>query len=186
MLALAVASCGIACPPVVEENDVPKLLGEKCGGMCDSFGKCAPGLECVVDEPTQSPFSFAIIMGRPKVAGSCKMTTSTVESVPPAEEDGRRKLQFGSRTLVGGHHQADLDSPEVLTAAKEGLVLILRESNSLTPPTLSRIVSATTQVVAGTKYSLELELSDGTHHKVVLLDQPWMTPRYQVLEHLNL
>merc|ERR1719240_111346 len=174
MLSLAVASLAIACPPTVEENDVPKLLGEKCGGMCDSFGKCAPGLECVVERPKQSPMSFAILMGSPKIAGLCKMSASTVESVPPAEkeepEEDRRMLQFGTRTLVGGQHQADVTSPEITAAAKQGLVMILRESNSLSPPTLSRIVSATTQVVAGVKYTLELELSDGTHHKVVLLN----------------
>ena len=66
------------------------------------------------------------------------------------------------------------------------MVTIMRESNALTPPTLSRIVSATTQVVAGIKYTLELELTDGSHHRVVLLDQAWMTPRFSVLEHTNL
>lgn len=190
MLAFTVAALAIACPPLVEENDVPKLLGEKCGGMCDSFGKCAPGLECVTEEMVQSPFSFAIMMGRPKVAGKCKMTSASVESVPPVEhdskgtEENRRQLQFGS--MVGGQHQADVASAEVVAAAKHGMVTIMRESNALTPPTLSRIVSATTQVVAGIKYTLELELTDGSHHRVVLLDQAWMTPRFSVLEHTNL
>ena len=195
MLSLGVAAFAIACQPLVEDHQVPTLLGEKCGGMCDSFGQCAIGLECAVPAPTVSPFSLAILSSQSHVAGVCKAPTAAAdtpveasESAPveaaAAEPEDRRKLQFGGAGhVVGGQHQADIESPEVAAAAKHGLVMILRESNSLTPPTLKRIVSATSQVVAGIKYTLELELSDATRHRVTVVDQAWMNPRYNILEH---
>lgn len=195
-----------------------RVEGEQCGGACDSFGKCATNLECFVDKPKTSPFSFAILMGNTNTAGVCVSPDKTVEE--------RRALQLGGRTLAGGAHETSVESPEVAAAAKHALTSLMRSSNSLTPPTLVRVVSAKTQVrilrprpvffllffslartthihasisphikspppsshspsqvVAGIKYILELELSDGSHHRVSVVDQAWMNPRYSMVSH---
>lgn len=175
VLALA-GSAGFVCPPRPVE-EVAKLEGEPCGGACDSYGKCGEGLECFVEKPKTSPFSFAIIMGKTEKAGVCA-SAATIEE--------RRKLQLGGRTLAGGQVEASIESPEVAAAAKQALVFMMRASNSLTPPNLSKIISAQTQVVAGIKYTLELELSDGSHHRVAIVDQAWMNPRYSLVEHVVL
>ena len=44
-------------------------------------------------------------------------------------------------------------------------------------------LAGTGAVVAGVKYTLELELSDGSHHQVVVWDQPWKEQRHQLVEH---
>merc|ERR1719421_2700738 len=99
-------------------------------------------------------------------------------------QDGHGQAPPGSRKLlVGGHSEADVESAEVKLAAKAGFARILAMTNSLTPPSLVRIVSATKQVVAGMKYTLVLELSDGSAHRVVVLDQAWKEQRHTVLEH---
>ena len=38
-------------------------------------------------------------------------------------------------------------------------------------------------MVAGIKYTLTLAMSDGTQHRVEVVDQPWMTPRYRLVAH---
>ena len=174
MLVVLALVGAFVCPPAPVE-DVPRVEGEQCGGACDSFGKCAEGLECFVDKPKTSPFSFAIVMGNNNRAGVCVSPDKNVEE--------RRSLQLGGRTLAGGVHETSVESPEVAGAAKHALAELMRSSNSLTPPTLVRVVSAQTQVVAGIKYILELELSDGSHHRVSVVDQAWMHPRYSMVNH---
>ena len=41
--------------------------------------------------------------------------------------------------------------------------------------------SGVPQVVAGMKYTLDMIMSDGSEHHVVIIDQAWMTPRYTLL-----
>jgi len=159
---------GFVCPPVEEGANKVHAAGMPCGGTCDVLGVCADGFKCVVPQKTVSPFSFAIAsfgLGADSKEGVCQ----------PVE---RRNLQF----VAGGARDADLDSPEIIAAAKQATVMVLRSSNSLTPPTLKRVVSAKTQVVAGIKYTLELEMSDNSRHRVELVDQPWMDERYSMLK----
>jgi len=171
LLSLAPLVSGFVCPPS-EQTAKTSALGEACGGTCDSVGVCAEGLHCVVmPQGTVSPMSFAIasfgLGGKDKV-GVCK------------QKSGARELQF----VAGGTRDVDdLDSDEIVAAAKQAMLMVTRMSNSLTPPTLKRIVSAQSQVVAGMKYTLTLEMTDGSRHRVVLVDQPWQKERYSMVSH---
>lgn len=93
-----------------------------------------------------------------------------------------RKLQLG---LMGGVSDADINSKEVMLAAKACVQWMLRATNSLDPPTFKRVVSASKQVVAGIKYILEIEMTDGSHHVFEIVDQPWVdeSSRYTVASH---
>ena len=134
MLTAVLALSAFVCPPTPVE-EVPKQLGESCGGTCNSYGKCGDGLVCET-EPTTSPMSFAILMGGTKKAGKC------VDLV--AEQTESRRLQ---RAMAGGSSEmTDLDDAELLAAAKFGVKTMMERSNSLTPATLSTIVSAQKQV----------------------------------------
>ena len=171
MLAAVTLGLAFVCPPI-EEAVQARQLGEQCGGTCDTYGKCAAGLFCRTEQTT-SPFSMAILMGGTKKAGSCASVTGDVED--------RRQLQLGGRVMAGGSSAADIDAPEVSAAAKFAVKTMMERSNSLTPATLARVVSATQQVVAGMKYTLDMIMSDGSEHHVVIIDQAWMTPRYTLL-----
>lgn len=35
--------------------------------------------------------------------------------------------------------------------------------------------------MAGVKYTLDMIMSDDSEHRVVIIDQAWMTPRYTML-----
>ena len=63
------------------------------------------------------------------------------------EVEDRRQLQLGGRTLAGGTSEVtNLDAPEVSAAAKFAVKTMMERSNSLTPATLARVVSARQQV----------------------------------------
>jgi len=174
LLALAASASAFVCPPV--EEGARKRLGEQCGGTCSTYGECAEGLECHVEQLTTSPMSFAIIVGGAKKAGVCRAIHGYEPAIEPEDDEEvepRRRAQ-----LAGGTSQTSIDSPEVLAASKYAMQMLMRRSNSLDAPNLTRIVSAQTQVVAGIKYTLHLVLSDGSEHRVQVVDQPWMTPRY--------
>lgn len=166
MLTLVLALSAIICPEGEEHRARALRLrveGEKCGGPCGVEGVCGDGLSCV--KPKTSKFSFAIMA--PEQPGTC---TATVE-------DAGRKLVGGATPV------SDLDSEELRAAAKEAHQLIMQGSNALHPPALKRIVSATSQVVAGTKWVIVFETEDGSQHRVGLVDAPWLTPRYTVVKH---
>jgi len=179
-LLLALSSQSFVCPPI-EEARTARQAGEQCGGTCNSYGECAKGLECV--EPQRSPMSFAILMGGTKAAGVCRTASQTVEAVPPAErrklDSERRKLPGGM--LAGGAHGSDVEDEAVRAAAKFGVSEIMARSNSLDTVTLTRIIDAQTQIVAGVKYTLTLQMSDNSVHRVQIWDQAWRTPRYQMM-----
>lgn len=181
MLALTCAFLAFVCPPVEEADAALKSVGQPCGGTCDTLGKCAEGLECYVEKNTASPMSFAILMGGAKKAGVC------VESLGEVEE--RRQMQMG-----GGVTDADIHSDEVSGAATFAAIEINRQWRLSHPPRdstsdgptalaprLGRIISATQQTVAGTKYTIRFGMSDSTIHTVEVLDQSWMNPRYTLL-----
>ena len=134
LAALTVALLGFACPPV-EEALPARALGEQCGGTCNTFGECASGLECHVEKPKTSPMSFAILMGGGSKSGVCR---EVVEE--------RRSLQLGGRPLAGGVSSININDEGVLQAAKFAVKTMSERSNSLTPATLNRIVSAQSQV----------------------------------------
>ena len=46
---------------------------------------------------------------------------------------------------------------------------------------LTRPPLSFSQVVAGMKYTITMEMSDGSHHRVQIVDQAWSTPRYTML-----
>jgi len=164
LLALLGASAFV-CPPTVTEKLELKKENESCGGACDSAGVCAEGFKCIV--PKTSPLSFAILLA-PAKTGTC--TRPVVEA--EEETEGRR--------LVGGSKDASLDDEGVIAAAKFATSYISSVSNGLTKPSLSKIVSAQHQVVAGIKYTLGLRMDDGHVHRISVIDTPWLTPRYQV------
>ena len=178
MLALAVfTATAFVCPPV-EEGLPLRKVGEKCGGTCGTFGDCQEGLECHVENT--SPFSFAILQGAAK-AGMCRPLGGVLEKAPVEEQRRLQRLGGGMGSLAGGHHDTDVDSPEVKAAAKWAVTELQRRSNSLDVMTVSRIVSAQQQVVAGIKYTLDMIFSDGAEHRIQVVDQPWMSPRYTML-----
>lgn len=155
----------MVCPPADKEALKANLKreGEPCGGACDSLGWCADGLECVV--PKTSSMSFAILL-TPARSGICR---------GPVEEETPTNAG-----VPGGISKADVDEA-ILGAARFCVDSMNAQSNSLTPPTMSRVVSATKQVVAGIKYRIKVEMSDGHQHEFDIVEQAWMTPRYNLL-----
>ena len=121
----------MVCPPVDKDKLKANLKGEgePCGGACDSLGWCADGLECVV--PKTSSMSFAILL-TPARSGICR---GAVEEDTPT-----------NAPVPGGISTAEVDEA-VMGAARFCIEAMNSQSNSLTPPTLSRVVSATKQVV---------------------------------------
>ena len=213
---LPLLAFAFVCPPTPVE-EAPKQLGEDCGGTCNSYGKCGDGLVCET-EPTTSPLSFAILMGGTKKAGKC------VDLAAEQGESRRLQRAMGGTMAGGSSEMTNLDDAELLAAAKFGVKTMMERSNSLTPATLSTILSAQrqvrrrrtappsptacpavisavfqppffffplslltrpplsfSQVVAGMKYTITMEMSDGSHHRVQIVDQAWSTPRYTML-----
>ena len=181
---------GFVCPPV-EDGAPLKQLNEVCGGTCEALGKCADGLTC--EKPQQSPFSFAVLVNKnegtcqkPHLLGEDSATWAPQATKPHLlGEDSATWAPEERRQLVGGATEltaAELKSEEVQGAAKFCFDRVTSMMNSLTPPTLTRLVRATKQVVRGIKYSLTFELSDGSRHTAVVVDAAWLKPRYELLE----
>ncbi|KAK3576336.1 hypothetical protein CHS0354_039743 [Potamilus streckersoni] len=106
------------------------------------------------------------------------------------------------RQLAGGYHHVDSNSQAVQAAAVFAVDAMNKQSNSLYKTMLIEVSSAQEQVVAGMNYKLVLLVgesstckNDGTtgltllncpvdqrkHNcDVVVWDQPWRTPRYQL------
>lgn len=171
LLALPVLASALVCPNVDKDALKANLKqeGEACGGACDSLGWCADGLQCVV--PKTSPLSFAILL-TPARSGVCR---GPVEEATPVEE-----TTDSPPALAGGIRNAEVDE-DVLAAASYFIESMNRASNSLTPATLGRVVSVKKQVVAGIKYHIVVEMSDGHQHEFEIVDQAWMTPRYSIV-----
>lgn len=154
LLVLTATALAFVCPPV-EEGAVLRQAGEFCGGTCDTIGRCAAGLKCEVKESPASKFSFAIVWGAKK-QGVCvtdpELAMSLVETSPEQHDTpllGSDPATYSppkGRALVGGEKPIAVDSDEVTAAAKFGVTNIVAESNSMTPPALKQIVSATSQV----------------------------------------
>jgi len=195
MLSSLAAAMAIVCPPASKEATLKenlKLEGATCGGACDTEGICGAGLSCVVPKPP--PLSFAILL-TPDRPGVCTSTKTHLLGEDPATyapkphllgEDsatwGPAKRSMG---MVGGVSPADVNDKTIIDAAKACTQWMVRSSNSLTPPTFSRLVSATQQVVAGINYHLEIEMSDGSTHAFDVHDTPWLdaSARYEVTKH---
>ena len=135
---LPLVAFAFVCPPTPVE-EAPKQLGEDCGGTCNSYGKCGDGLVCET-EPTTSPLSFAILMGGTKKAGKC------VDLAAEQGESRRLQRAMGGTMAGGSSEMTNLDDAELLAAAKFGVKTMMERSNSLTPATLSTILSAQRQV----------------------------------------
>ncbi|XP_057377755.1 uncharacterized protein LOC130699429 [Daphnia carinata] len=91
------------------------------------------------------------------------------------------KRQVG---FVGGFSPAKVDDPDVLKMADFATTAVSASTNS-GPVKLLKIVKAETQVVAGTNYKLNLELSSGANAaplpcEVVIFDQPWTNTRKMI------
>jgi len=155
LTALLATAAAFKCPE--RDESLPlKAAGEACGGVCDEKGLCAEGLKCV--QPKVPITSFAIL--QPKRPGVC--------TAPPA------------RQLVGALTPAEVDD-EANAAAKFATGEIMKMSNELYPASLSKVISVKKQVVAGIKYVLVLEMTDGKQHRIAVVDQAWMTPRYTII-----
>ena len=88
---------------------------------------------------------------------------------------------------VGGYSPADVKSDEVIQMADFATEILSKRSNS-GPYKRVEIVTAETQVVAGTNYKMTLKFSDSSDAApftcdVVVFDQPWSNTR-EVIESL--
>ncbi len=91
------------------------------------------------------------------------------------------KRQIG---FTGGFSPAKVDDATVKEMANFATTAVASNSNS-GPVKLLKIVKAETQVVAGTNYKLNLELSSGANAaplpcEVVIFDQPWTNTRKMI------
>ena len=195
---------GIACPA---DDVVPSNLkaGANCGGACNLIGNCAAGLECVVPE--------APTMGMPLrgvALGSATMMQQRVGTCTAVQTDDREC--GGCEEVEGGtdaDHDGVVDTYDEMTvnSAKAAVGLIDAQSNDMYGSQFIRIVpgSVHTQVVAGTKYTMDIEVGetacrnsgDGTtlsaekcpvtaggavrRYHVEIVDVPWQRPPYQLL-----
>ncbi|KAL3837225.1 hypothetical protein ACJMK2_022595 [Sinanodonta woodiana] len=104
--------------------------------------------------------------------------------------------------VLGGYRNVDSTSPAVQAAATFAVDAINKRSNSMYRNMLIEVVSAQQQVVAGTNYKLVLSVGGSSscrqnspkgltlqncpvdQHKqrceVLVWDQPWRTPRYEL------
>jgi len=118
-------------------------------------------------------------------------STAAVEESPhkiPMHPDHKvpmepRKLAEKRELVGGGIEACPLDDVDMLRAAKEGVRIVQASSNSLDVLSVVQILRATKQVVAGVKYTITLELSDSALHRIEIVDTPWLTPRFSMLEH---
>lgn len=82
--------------------------------------------------------------------------------------------------LVGGFHSIDAKSAEVMAIANFATSTIGQSMNDEKGMKLIKIVSAESQVVAGTNYKLELELQGSSGRlscEALVFDQPWTNTR---------
>jgi hypothetical protein len=88
--------------------------------------------------------------------------------------------------MFGGHTPQDVQSEDIQRVARFAVNQLNAKSNSMNPLQLVRVLSATTQVVNGIKYNLELEISQGsqnTHRqRVTVLEHP-SSGSLQLLDH---
>merc|ERR1712028_103833 len=109
--------------------------------------------------------------------------------------------QLGGGNVVGGASSVDTNDVDMNAALDAGMLALNAQSNSLYLHQLVRVVSATKQVVAGLKYTIQIEMGtsecfktvesssldecpvagDTEIHSLVVSDQPWLSPRFQLL-----
>jgi len=103
--------------------------------------------------------------------------------------------------MVGAPGSIDNAEENMLAALEAGMVLLNAQSNSLYLHQAIRVISATKQVVAGLKYTIQIEMGtsecfktvesssldecpvagDTAVTELVVIDQAWMAPRYTLL-----
>ena len=113
--------------------------------------------------------------------------------------------QLGGGNVVGGASSVDANDVDMLAALDAGMLALNAQSNSLYLHQRVRVVSATKQVVAGLKYTIQIEMGtseclktvesssldecpvagDIEIHSLVVSDQPWLSPRFQLLSHIT-
>jgi hypothetical protein len=75
----------------------------------------------------------------------------------------------------GGMHEIDVNNEDVIKIAQFAVSALQGQSNSMAPLRLSRVIEAKSQVVAGVKYELliEVNLGDKPHVEHVEIYQHW-------------
>jgi len=121
----------------------------------------------------------------------CGFTCRTMPAPPPAHGGG----------MMGGSTTIDITDPDLASAAKFAMHTLNAKSNSAFELMTVQIVSATKQVVAGTKYTIEIDAGESScskmamhtktlalcpvshpmRYSVVVVDRAWMHPRYHLL-----
>ena len=109
-----------------------------------------------------------------------------------------------SKSIVGGPREIDPEDPQVLDAAKHGVMLLNQKLDGTKAMVLNHVVKATTQVVAGIKYNLIVEVAESdcpnrkglvpednqcrpqdgtpkTTYELQIWWQSWRTPAYQLM-----
>merc|ERR1711865_99204 len=109
--------------------------------------------------------------------------------------------QLGGGNVVGGASSVDTNDVDMNAALDAGMLALNAQSNSLYLHQLVRVVSATKQLVAGLKYTIQIEMGTSECFKtvesssldecpvagntavteLVVIDQAWMAPRYTLL-----
>ena len=167
MWVFTLATLAIVCPPSAVEL-AERKEGETCGGFCDSHGYCAKNLECVKQKPARLAFSF-LSPGTPSAVGRCERSKSADEPKAKLTVEGFSKegpKTVGGKTVGGVRSLNPEESPELLPISEFAMGEIRKASASNAPLSVTKIISATSQVIAGTKYVLVLQLSDGSRHSV--------------------
>jgi hypothetical protein len=91
-------------------------------------------------------------------------------------------VEDDSRRILGGYTPIDVKDEIIKEMANFAVSKLSQASNSLGALTISRIISAESQVVAGFNYDLELELEVGSSSSnnkhflkchVIVFDQSW-------------
>merc|ERR1711865_561908 len=113
--------------------------------------------------------------------------------------------QLGGGNVVGGASSVDTNDVDMNAALDAGMLALNAQSNSMYLHQALRVVSATKQVVAGLKYTIQIEMgtseclktvedssldacpvnSDTEIHSLVVIEQAWMDPRYQLTSHIT-
>jgi len=76
----------------------------------------------------------------------------------------------GGKAMLGGTKDVSVDDPEVKKAAEFAVQQLAGQSNSLVPPKLKEVVSASSKVESGTVYSLKLKMQHGTAESIAHVD----------------
>jgi len=196
---------GIACPP---GDVVPSNLkeGASCGGACNLIGNCAAGLECVVPDAPTGGLGMGMPLRGVAPGGMMQQQIGTCTAAAPDRECG------GCEEVEGGadaDHDGVVDTYDQMTvdAATAAVGLIDAQSNDMFGSQFIRIVpgSVHTQIVAGTKYTMDIEAGEtacrnnggGTtldatkcpvtaggavqRYHVEIVAIPWQHPPYQLL-----